>query len=847
MLGDAVSFGLGWLTRRRGCARAVPESRLTCRACTEGDTSSRIRAPWPHSVGLKRSWQWLLAALLVLCVRAALADPPVMPQRLWIPGFGGLCDGGPHVCTRIDKIAFNARIDGVFATNTDSRGFAFVAPYGLSIGILERLEGGIFSQTAVWLQQVDGGEEVRWHQGPLRFALKGLLWPWRAEPHQYFAVVASFEQEARLWRFDGPNQLGLLTDLAAARLSFNKPLGLVELGLQIGVLWDWQGRYAAIEVGPRVGFHLPFLPGTKVFAEGLVRGGAGLSYVRGDSGLLGALNPADSLPRGGILSFGLATRPRRQVDFAMILSVGFGEIAPFMLTLRGPLDFSLGEGYPYPQSLVVDILREAWQWIAEQARKLPESMQQTCMLYGRDGQPIAPLGTLTTDGEHCEFQGKRFRIGDNLYPDSARRRVCLDPQASSCVTASQGGDAGMQAADAGEIAGAPSLPQPGAVSSPSGLDWVMLQRLLAQGALGPIRGQLDDQCILNEGNQQLSPIGHLSPDGKRCIVERDVVSKKTGKKLRTETQQIPIGKAVYRDPNTGRVCLTPKMKGQKDCPVALDAEHNRPLTAGQRAGYHGAIGLAHKADQYADTAKKGATLLTDPARLSTAVREAEDRAGQAAKKAVATLKDPNQAREAAREAWNGAVDTAHGAWQAAQHWWDKPTEKKLDDAAEAGGSGLLELPVAVGTTILTGGTGRALNAGVDAAEDVAKAGRVGTRLGEAADAIKDTAEGAAARVESAGYSHLPPPRTVQSGRVTTPTQRQRILEANRERNAGALVSDETGQQLVPPAPSRKGTVHSPNEAHVDHIQPRSLGGSNGNENLRVISREENLRKGNKLP
>jgi hypothetical protein len=67
--------------------------------------------------------------------------------------------------------------------------------------------------------------------------------------------------------------------------------------------------------------------------------------------------------------------------------------------LRGPLDFSIGKGYSYPQSLVVDILRETSEWVAEQLRKLPEPMRETCVLFARDGQPIATLGTLTDDGE----------------------------------------------------------------------------------------------------------------------------------------------------------------------------------------------------------------------------------------------------------------------------------------------------------------------------------------------------------------------------------------------------------------------------------------------------------------
>jgi 5-methylcytosine-specific restriction endonuclease McrA len=36
-----------------------------------------------------------------------------------------------------------------------------------------------------------------------------------------------------------------------------------------------------------------------------------------------------------------------------------------------------------------------------------------------------------------------------------------------------------------------------------------------------------------------------------------------------------------------------------------------------------------------------------------------------------------------------------------------------------------------------------------------------------------------------------------------------------------------------------------NTAEVDHIKARSKGGTNSNSNLRVISKEENLKKGNR--
>jgi filamentous hemagglutinin len=36
-----------------------------------------------------------------------------------------------------------------------------------------------------------------------------------------------------------------------------------------------------------------------------------------------------------------------------------------------------------------------------------------------------------------------------------------------------------------------------------------------------------------------------------------------------------------------------------------------------------------------------------------------------------------------------------------------------------------------------------------------------------------------------------------------------------------------------------------NQAEVDHIEPRSKGGTNENTNLQVLSKEENIKKGNR--
>jgi len=44
---------------------------------------------------------------------------------------------------------------------------------------------------------------------------------------------------------------------------------------------------------------------------------------------------------------------------------------------------------------------------------------------------------------------------------------------------------------------------------------------------------------------------------------------------------------------------------------------------------------------------------------------------------------------------------------------------------------------------------------------------------------------------------------------------------------------------------QRGQKADMDQAEIDHVQPRSFWGSNSNSNLRVISKEENLRKGNR--
>jgi hypothetical protein len=145
-----------------------------------------------------------LASLVLAVILSAVTwrvawadDPPLMRHRPLLRGFGGLCDGGPLPCTRIDQIAFHAGADAIILPSTSLRSTGVVTSYGFSVGILEHVEGGIFSNTAVWGQPSGSQTDTLWQQGPVRFSIKGLLWPWRKNPHQHFAVLLDFEYEAR--------------------------------------------------------------------------------------------------------------------------------------------------------------------------------------------------------------------------------------------------------------------------------------------------------------------------------------------------------------------------------------------------------------------------------------------------------------------------------------------------------------------------------------------------------------------------------------------------------------------------------------------------------------------------
>jgi RHS repeat-associated protein len=155
------------------------------------------------------------------------------------------------------------------------------------------------------------------------------------------------------------------------------------------------------------------------------------------------------------------------------------------------------------------------------------------------------------------------------------------------------------------------------------------------------------------------------------------------------------------------------------------------------------------------------------------------------------------------------------------------------------------------SNITAGGTGLAASAVVATTGAGAPVGGVGAAA-SASLIAKGTAEVAGGAwimhnaVKNIGkYNDVPNPKNVKEGGNFTKSQKKNILEENKKQNGGVIKSDESGKVLDTPTQSRKGEKANMNQAEIDHVNPKSKGGSNASSNAQILSKEENLKKGNR--
>ncbi len=285
------------------------------------------------------------------------------------------------------------------------------------MSLFHRVEIGIGGTLALWSPQHSG---VTIKNGPALLNVKGILFPLlrNPDPDSEFTFGLQLQQQLRIPRFDGLNDLGTENPLTVLRAVADKPFWRMGITASLGFLLT-QGRTDS-ELSTGIRLHLPWMSRATVQGFGVLQG------------LFGSKQSAPL--RGG---FGLSVH--FAWDNGTSLSGGYmhgrGDgIAPSAIYIGGP-DYHIGretesQSYSRPPIPNREMVPSPWPWIWEKLkqewneaelaneahRRGEDWLTDECFLYeeGKYDKPLRHLGKRDASGKYCDVGGQLVPMDEPL-------------------------------------------------------------------------------------------------------------------------------------------------------------------------------------------------------------------------------------------------------------------------------------------------------------------------------------------------------------------------------------------------------------------------------------------------
>jgi hypothetical protein len=360
---------------------------------------------------------------------------PAAPLRT---AFGSRCAKSPIPCNRIDYFTASFHLaDIVLLPSTNSRGFGATVGYGMSMSLFHRIEIGIGGTASIWNQPTQG---LLFQNGPALLNIKGVLFPLLRNPlpDTEFTFGLQLQQQLRIPKFDGPNDLGTLSPLTALRAVADKPFWRMGITGSLGFLLT-QGR-TDTELAASVRLHIPGMSRATIQGFGVLQG------------LFGSSRTAPL--RGGFgLSFHFAWDNGTSLSGGYVHARGEGA-APSAIYIGGP-DYHIGretseqsysrppipnrESVPSPWPWLWERLKSEWNEaeLANEAHRRGEDwLNDECFLYeeGKYDRPLRHLGKRDATGKFCNVGGKFVPMDEPLREVGGDLLPATTPQAPQAPT-----------------------------------------------------------------------------------------------------------------------------------------------------------------------------------------------------------------------------------------------------------------------------------------------------------------------------------------------------------------------------------------------------------------------------